>query len=419
MTAAGLSAFHVPLRPPVQISSAFRKKSSTLASISGIQPSDLQAAYNLTSLSASQGAGRTVAVIDAFSDPTLESDMGVYRATFGLPPCTVASGCLSIVDQSGSATPAAPIDPGGYWSIEKSFDTQIVSAICPLCHILVVEATTPTMPDLSASVQTAISLGAFSVTNSYTANETGNASYASAYNHPGTPIVAAAGDLAYSNGVSVPASYGTVVAVGATTLTKDAASPRGWDETVALAGATTSGCSTITAKPSWQTDTGCAMRTVADISFFGDQSTCTPTYFAPDGWVCGTGTSIGTPAVAAIYALAGYTGNASSLYNPGAGLNDITSGSNGILDAATGACIPPAPQGPGGSVSLDSLLRNADGVNPAAYLCTGEVGYDGPSGNGSPNGLYGFGKVLCALPPAGTPNPHPTENPNAPVGCTS
>lgn len=420
MSAAGLAIFKVSSRPPASLTSASRRKSAVAppTAVSGLQPSDLQSAYNLTSISASQGSGRTVAVIEAYNDPIAESDLGVYRSTFGLPACTIASGCLTVVNQSGSVTSLPPSDTtvAGNWGIETSYDVDMVSAICPNCHILIVEANTATMPDLAAGVQTAVRLGAFSISNSYSANETGNASYASAFNHPGTPITAAAGDAAYSFGVAVPASYGTVVAVGATTLTRDPSSVRGWDETVAVSGATTSGCSTITAKPSWQTDVGCSMRTVADISFFGDPSTCFSAYFG--AWACGTGTSLGAPAIAAIYALAGYSGNASSFYNPGAGLNPIISGSNGTLNQA-GACVPPAPQAPG-NVGIDSLLRHPDGVNPDAYLCTAGPGYNGPAGNGTPNGINGFGVSLCpTVPPQSTPNPHPTENPNAPAGCTS
>jgi subtilase family serine protease len=245
----------------------------------------------------------------------------------------------------------------------------------------VVEANDEDMRDLAASVDTAAKLGAFSISNSYSANEDGNPEeykrLAPSYDHPGIPIVAAAGDETFSAGAQVPAAYPSVIAVGGTTLA-------GGRRETAWSG-TTSACSAVFPKPAWQQDKGCVMRTIADVAFDADPATLiqtydsTPTRRGGAGWAAGGGTSYGAPAIAAIYALAGYrASNAASLYAPGQ-LTDITSGSDGGVDAR-GACIRPG---------------RYDGGNSSSYLCVARSGYDAPSGNGSPRGLCGFG-VLCA-----------------------
>src|ERR1700742_2844591 len=106
------------------------------ATPSGYFPADLQSAYKLPSSTA--GAGQTVAIVDAYDDPSAEADLGVYRAQFGLPACTTANGCFRKVSQTGTTT--YPKKDGG-WAEEISLDVDMVSAICPKCHILLVEAT--------------------------------------------------------------------------------------------------------------------------------------------------------------------------------------------------------------------------------------------------------------------------------------
>jgi len=383
-------------------------------------PLNLQAAYGLTSMSAAGGAGSVVAVIEAGDDPTVEHDLSVFRATFNLPACTYANGCLRKVAQDGSAN-YPPLDSP--WAQETSIDTQTVSAICPKCGILVVEAKGEDMIDLAAAVNEAAALGVFAISNSYAADENGStyAALASSYSHAGIAITAASGDQAFSEGPQSPASFASVIAVGGTTLLP-AADARGWTDIVWSG--TGSGCSAMVAKPAWQTDAGCTMRTIGDLAFDADPATLIQTYDSTPvagaantngvaaGWASGGGTSYGAPAVAAIYALSGVAvSNASALYAVPSPLTDVTSGTNDAVDAA-GACIP-AVGGVQGPVITDALRRTA-GADWPSYLCTGVPGYDAPSGNGVPNG--GFGP--CALAPAGTPNPHPTENTTAPK-CTS
>jgi subtilase family serine protease len=295
--------------------------------------------------------------VDAFDDPNAESDLAVYRTKFGLPPCTTANGCFKKVNQyGGTVYPFA----SSSWAEEISLDLDMVSAVCPNCHILLVEAFTSSFSNLGAAVNTAVSLGANTVSNSYGGSESSSeTSSASNYNHPGTVITASSGDSGF--GAQVPAAYNTVVAVGGTSLSKDGGS-RGWSET-AWSGAG-SGCSAYISKPSWQTDPGCSLRTVADVSAVADPHTGVSvydTYGQATGWMVFGGTSVSSPIIASVYALAGNASSvnaASSLYSHTASLYDVTSGSNG-------SC--------GGS-----------------YLCTAGPGYDGPTGLGTPNGTAAF-----------------------------
>ncbi len=322
---------------------------------SGLSPTNLQSAYKLPSSSA--GSGQTVAIVDAYDDPNAASDLAVYRSEFGLPACTTANGCFRKVNQSGGTSyPSA----NRGWAEEISLDLDMVSAICPNCHILLVEASSSSLTNLGTAVNEAVALGANTVSNSYGGSEgSGETAYASYYNHPGHIITASAGDSGY--GVSIPAAFNTVVAVGGTSL-HTASNSRGWTET-AWSG-TGSGCSAYISKPSWQTDSGCSRRTVNDVSAIADPNTGVSVYDSyggVGGWLVFGGTSVSSPIIASVYALAGNASSvnaASSLYSHSSDLFDVTSGSNG-------SC--------GGS-----------------YLCTAQVGYDGPTGLGTPDGTGAF-----------------------------
>jgi subtilase family serine protease len=319
---------------------------------SGYNPADLRAAYNLPS--STRGSGQTVAIVDAYDDPNAELDLAVYRTHFGLSACTTANGCFRKVNQSGGTS--YPRRNTG-WAEEISLDLDMVSAICPLCHILLVEATSSSLPDLGTAVNEAARLGAQEISNSYGGSEFGGeAGYQSYYNHPGIAIIASSGDSGY--GVQFPAASQYVTAVGGTSLSRAGS---GWSET-AWSGAG-SGCSAYIAKPSWQKDTRCSRRTVADVSADANPNTGVSVYdsYRQSGWLIFGGTSVASPVIASVYALAGNAGSVtygSYSYSHTGSLHDITGGSNG-------SC--------GGT-----------------YLCTAVAGYDGPTGNGTPNGTGGF-----------------------------
>ena len=321
----------------------------------GYGPSTLRSAYNLPT---SRGSGRVVAVVDAYNDPNAESDLTTYRSTYGLPPCTTANGCFKKINQSGGTSyPSSDVG----WASEISLDLDMVSAVCPNCHILLVEASSAYLSDLGKAVNEAVSLGARFVSNSYGAAESSSdITYDSQYfNHPGVAITASAGDGGYAT--SYPADSRYVVAVGGTSLTASS-SARGWTEKVWSGSG--SGCSGYDAKPTWQTDTGCAKRTGNDVSAVADPNTGVAVYdtYQSNGWQVYGGTSASAPIIAATYALAGTplygSSPASYLYAHQSALNDVTTGS--------------------------------DGTCSVSYLCTARAGYDGPTGLGTPNGITAF-----------------------------
>lgn len=342
--------------------------------------SALQGAYGLTGAAATAGAGSTVAIVDAYDDPNAYEDLARYREEQGLPgigecaPSSIAGShipCLSKVNQEG----AAGLYPSGNtgWAEEISLDLDMVSAICPNCNILLVEASTNSFENLAAAVDTAATFSPVAIGNSYGGSEFGGEeAYAAAhYSHPGIAITAASGDNGY--GAEFPAAGPNVIAVGGTSLREEGG---GWSQSV-WSGAG-SGCSAYVAKPGWQSDTGCANRTVTDTAAVADPNTGVQvydTYNEPGKMVFG-GTSASTQIIAGLYGLLGHgASDASALYGGGSilfgsangSLADVTSGSNG---------------------SCTGHGRRAD--SSLAYLCTGEVGYDGPTGMGTPAGTGGF-----------------------------
>jgi subtilase family serine protease len=314
--------------------------------MTGYLPADLQSAYGLTSLAQTNGGGATIAVVVAYDTPLLELDLNVYRAAFGMAPCTQLNGCLTI----NQVTPGAQLPVSLPWQTEASLDVEMISAVCPLCKISVVEANSANIADLAAAVDYAAQ-HATVINNSFAIPESGGAlAFESHWNHPGIPILAGAGDGGYAWGVSFPASSRYVTAVGGTNLAR---SPGGaFASTVwPLSG---SGCSAYVPKPTWQHDTGCSTRTLNDVSAVGDPATGVEAFVTVSGgWTIFGGTSVATPIVSAEYVLTGNMSAGPSLfYSQPQSLQPVLSGSNGT-------CTP-------------------------AYLCTAGPGYNGPGGLGSP-----------------------------------
>jgi hypothetical protein len=353
------------------------------ATPSGYGPSSLQSAYALPSATA--GSGQTVAIVDAYDDPSAESDLAAYRTQYGLPACTTANGCFKRVSQTGSTIALPKPDPG--WAGEISLDLDMVSAVCPNCKILLVEATTPTMANLGTAVNRAVTMGAKYVSNSYGGAEDGseNTSDTNYFNHPGVAITASSGDNDYDGG-SYPATSKYVTAVGGTSLTS-ASNSRGWSEkvwnTTSYTEGAGSGCSKHVAKPAFQNgiSTGCANRAESDVSAVADPATGVAVYqtYGGSGWAVYGGTSAAAPIIASIYALAGTPGASdvpnSYPYAHIANLNDVTSGSNGTCGAP---------------------------------LCTAGSGWDGPTGLGTPSGVTAFKAGV-----GGGPTPVSVANPGS------
>ncbi len=328
----------------------------------GYGPSALRSAYKLPSATA--GAGQTVAVVDAYNNPKAVANLATYRKAWGEPACdtSTGAGCLSVVNQNGQASPLPKNAGSTGWATEESLDVDMVSAICPNCHVILVEADTPSQVNLGTGVNSAIALGAGYVSNSYGGKQSPSdpSNDAKYYQHPGVVITASAGDNGY--GVIYPAASQYVTSVGGTSLYHFKSGRRAWTE-YAWDG-TGSGCARYEAKPSWQTDKGCTRRTDNDVAAVADPFTGVAVYDTYDGfgWTEVGGTSASSPIIASVYALAGPpaagTYPSSYPYAHTGDLYDITTGING-------AC-------------------------KKVYLCEAGKGYDGPTGWGTPDGTGAF-----------------------------
>ena len=258
-------------------------------------PSNLHSAYNLPTTAPGTP---TVAVVDAYSNPNLASDLATYRSMFGLPACTQNSGCLTIVNETGGSK----LPPGNQgWGLEESLDVDMVSAICQNCHILVVDATTNGNSDLGTAVNEAVKLGAVAVSNSYGESEfsSENTPCSSYYTHNNVAVTASTGDS--GPGVSYPAICKTVIGVGGTTLNSN-----GTETAWSGAGG---GCSSFVTKPKYQNAsvTKCSKHAVADVSADADPNTGVYVYdtYGYGGGVQVGGTSVSSPIIASVFALAG------------------------------------------------------------------------------------------------------------------
>jgi subtilase family serine protease len=355
----------------------------------GFGPADLQSAYGIDPNKLATTTAPLVAITDAFGYPNLEADLAVYRQTYGLPPCTTANGCLKIVNQQGQTTnlpPAPPADDD--WTVETALDVDMVSAACPRCRILVVQAADDQSNGLDLSQNTAATLGATVISDSWGSVEpTGQAgaqalaqSDLTYYKHAGLAIFVASGDAGYDEtvapaggqiGPGYPATSQYTIAVGATRLAKAAGTTRGWTETAwavtltqgqvdVTRGAGGSACSRSIPKPAYQSASPCTFKATADIAAVGDPATGVAVYdtsVSGKGWAIVGGTSAASPFVAAIFAATG-NGNQTSgkfVADNVTKMFDVTSGTNGTC-----------PTGQG-------------------LLCTAAAGWDGPTGFGTPN----------------------------------
>jgi subtilase family serine protease len=332
---------------------------------SGFGPAQFHGAYSLPN---SAPNSQTIAIVDAYDDPTAKADLNTFDTTFGLPPVpscggSVTTSCFQKVNQNGTASPLPRKSAG--WALEISLDIQVAHEICQNCKILLVEARTNSFSNLASAVNTAASLGATVISNSYGGSDS---SQMSAYNHLGIAITASSGDGGY--GVESPASFNTVVAVGGTTLSLGANDTYGGETVWSGAG---SGCSSLNTARAFQTlasgwsATGCGTkRGVADVAADANPATGAAVYDSTSyqgrvGWFQVGGTSLSAPLIAAVFALAGNAASvtypASIPYGHTGSLHDVTIGSNGSCNTT---------------------------------MCKGAIGYDGPTGVGTPNGTGGF-----------------------------
>lgn len=339
----------------------------------GLDPADFWSAYGLPSQTGTSWSwnGETVAVVDAYDDPTVEADLNAYRSAFGLPPCTSAHGCFVKVNQQGRKSYPSFDEQ---WAFEISIDTQMVSALCASCRIVLVETKSNTFPNLFAGVDEAYALGARTISLSWGTTEfAGSGRFGSETDYDShfeqrnaagetVAVTAASGD---SGALWYPAASPDVTAVGGTSLDFDATTGT-WNEIAWLsAGA---GCSLYEPQPSWQSAVPaiasvCSRRAGADVSFNASDLSIYDTagYENQTGWFSASGTSDSAPAIAAVYALAGNAdrvGAGSYPYDHASSLYDVT-------QFQSASCAQP-------------------------IFCNPEPGWDGPTGLGSPRGTGGF-----------------------------
>ena len=366
LSAAATAASHRPVCPGpaaegtarchAHVATDQRGKPQAATSPNGYSPAKFRTGYALPS--ASNGKGQTIAIVDAYNDPNIESDLAVYNRQYGLPACTTANGCFKKVNQTGGTR--YPANNSG-WSLEISLDVEIVHAACPNCKILLVEANSNSFSNLLIAEDYAIK-HATVVSNSWGGSEySGEISADSHFNHIGHPITFSSGDGGYA--VEYPAASQYVTAVGGTTLNLNSNNTY---KSESVWNGTGSGCSKYEPKPTWQKDSGCIRRTSVDVAADANPATGAAVYDSVRyqgraGWFQVGGTSLSSPLVASAYALAGNAGSTvdgSYPYSHGSALHDVTSGSNGSCGSS--------------------------------YLCTGKTGYDGPTGKGTPRGVGGF-----------------------------
>jgi subtilase family serine protease len=334
--------------------------------VSGYGPSQFHSGYNLPTTVVGK---HIIAIVDAYANPNVLANLNTYNAQFGLPATpkcskTHKTACLAVRNQNGQKTPLPAGDTG--WGLEIALDVQVAHAICQNCRINLYEANSNSFANLATAVNTAASQGAEAISNSYGAylNDCGTQS---AYNHPKVAVTVSAGDSGF--GVACPANQNTVVSVGGTTLNLN---NDGSYNSESVWNGTGSGCSTVISAQSFQTSAsnwaaiGCGTkRGMTDVSAVADPNTGAAVYdtYGQGGWLVVGGTSLSSPLIAGVYVLAQNVSTwnypAQSVYLAPGSLHDVTTGANG-------SC-------------------------PAHPLqCHAGVGYDLPTGIGTPNGLGGF-----------------------------
>ncbi len=307
----------------------------------GYLPADLQMMFDVDP---TLGAGKTVAIVDAYGYQELEADLAVYRMQFGLPACSVASGCLTILNSNGQTTPLLPDTDQG-WIQETALDVDMVSAACPLCKIVVIQAGAAGVDGLQIGQLIAAKLDVDAISDSWGGPEDPTDSTDEGdYNNAGIGTFVSSGDDGFSGGPAYPATSAFVIAVGGIEI--DGSDVDAWS-------GAQSGCSTQIQKQSWAPSVApCAMRAFADISAFAAPGPGVATYVLGQ-WSPVGGTSAASPFSAALFTAAGHAdARAPFVYKHADAFTDVTMGSSG-------AC---------GSI-----------------LCQGAVGWDGPTGLGTPD----------------------------------
>jgi subtilase family serine protease len=310
-----------------------RPQPNASSSPTGLTPAQVRTAYGFSA----DGAGRTIAIVDAYNDPNIESDLATFSTQFGLPSCTTANGCFRKVNQTGGTT--YPKTNAG-WSLEIALDVEWAHAIAPAAHILLVEASSNSFTNLLAAEGYAKTHATY-VSNSWGSSEfSGETSYDSSFVQSGVSVFVSAGDA--GTPAEYPSSSPSVISVGGTTLRLNAngtiSSETGWS-------GGGGGCSVYETATSAQQglsgSTGYAQancntkRATPDLSLVADPATGVSVYDSvryqgQHGWFTVGGTSASSPIAAAHAAGLGAVATSAYVYGlASSSFRDITSGNNG------------------------------------------------------------------------------------------
>ncbi len=309
---------------------------------SGYGPQDLQMMFDVD---ATLGSGKTVAIVDAYGYTELEADLAVYRMQYGLPACSVASGCLTIYNSVGQTSPLLPDSPDPGWIQETALDVDMVSAACPLCKIIVVQADAPGLEGLQVGQLTAAKQSPDAISDSWGGIEDETVLMDEGdYANPGIGTFVSSGDDGYAGGPAYPATSANTIAVGG--IEVDGSDIDAWS-------GAESGCSTQIPKQSWAPAAApCTTRAFADIAAFASPGPGVATY-VQGSWSPVGGTSAASPFSAALFTAAGHAdARPAFVYKHADAFTDVTMGSSGDC----------------GSI-----------------LCEGALGWDGPTGLGTPD----------------------------------
>ena len=279
--------------------------------LSGYTPAQITGAYGLnaitfTSSSGSaihgDGSGETIALIEEYHDPNIQSDLKTFDRTYNLPDAS-----LTVVNQAGNQT-------NNSWALEESMDVEYAHAIAPGARILVVEAApgrsqTQELQNQLAAVNAARhTKGVVTVSMSWGFPEKSDELADDTYfttpsGHPGITFIASSGDLGFAE---YPAASPNVLSVGGTSLSLTGAGSY-QSETAWFFGG--GGYSPYEPEPSYQRSvqtTG--QRAMPDVAFDADPNTGvevyeTPPHASQGSWQVSAGTSLGAPAWAGIIAI--------------------------------------------------------------------------------------------------------------------
>ena len=335
----------------------------------GFSPADLQKVYNLPS--SSKGSGQIVAIVDAYDNPNVATDLAYYRSYFGLPKANFFK-----YNQEGQKSnyPKNCLEKGAGWCDEIDIDVDMVSAACPNCTIYLVEANSGFHTNFEVAEAQAVRLGAHIVSDSWGCNlpNPNCGFHQNFFDTPGVTYVVAAGDDGYGTAEPV---FDSVVSVGGTHLERGRGR-RGWNESAwggnGYPEGPGGGCSNQP-KPAWQHDAGCSFRTANDAAAVADPLTPVDVYDSlypsSGGWVLDGGTSVAAPLIAGVFGLAG----------------------NATKQNGGKTFWEKAHQQPS---DLNPISRGSDGHCTPRYLCTDGTreykSYGGPTGWGTPNGVGAF-----------------------------